>query len=102
MLPTLLIGIAVSLFTEAVTWLDSKWSGTVLKGDAAFILSAAIAFFGAAIEVAFNFHGTLSISAIGLYFAQVWAVSQVFFVGIYQTLGLDVPSAPSSTSTATH
>lgn len=89
---TLLIGIAVSLFTEAITWLDKKLSGTTLKGDGAFILSAAIAFFAAAVQVAIAFPGPLSLSALGLYFAQVWAVSQVFFIGIYQMLGLDVSS----------
>jgi len=89
----LLLGVAASIATEVVTWLDAKLSGTVFKGDGALILSAVIAFVFAVIKV---FSGnTFSYSALGAEFAQVWATAQVFFLVVVQTLHLDV----SSTST---
>lgn len=91
MLQTLLLGVAASIAAELVTWGNEKLSGTVLKGDAALLLSAGVAFvfaFGQALTT-----NSFTLASLGTSFAQVWATAQVFFVVVVQSLNLDVKSA---------
>lgn len=92
-----LLGIASVLFTEVATAINVKLDNTVLKGDGAFLLSAIIAFIIAGFEVAFTTGVSFSdlptfFSSVAVYGSQVWTLSQIIFVGVYQKLGLDLPS----------
>lgn len=86
---TILLGIASSLATESVTWLNARLSGTVLKGDGAFLLAGTIALI---ISTAKFFLAGGSLSDWATDFSTIWASSQVFFLAVMQTLNLDVPS----------
>lgn len=86
-----LLGIASSIVTELVTWLNKVTTGTVLQGKGAFIVSLFLAFVGAAFRIGFtqslSFGDWHAWATIG---SQIWAVSQVYFVLIAQTFGLEV------------
>jgi hypothetical protein len=106
---TLLLGIAASLFTEVATAINKVISGTVLKGDGAFILAFGIAFIAAVIDFVTTPGFTLSsITSWGSFvadFGQIFTISQIFFFVIYQKLGLDINSdgqvvGPASTTTS--
>lgn len=88
-------GIVSVLATEAVTWIDKKISGTVLKGDGAFLLSAAVAFVIAGVKFFLTPGVALSWSTFGADAAQIFAASQLIFIGVYQKLGLDISSTPA-------
>lgn len=100
-----LLGIASSIATEVINGINAKLNNTVLKGDGAFILAAAVAFVIAGIQAAFtvgiNFTNPGAfLSSVATYGSQVWAVSQIFFVGIYQKLGLDLNSGSNNEAPA--
>ena len=86
----LLLGVLASLATEVITYIDAKLSNTVLKGDGALLLSAVIALVIAAIKVFST--NAVTWTGLGAEFGQVWAMSQVFFLVVVQTLHLDVSS----------
>lgn len=110
---TTLLGIAASLFTEVATALNKLFNNTVLKGDGAFVLALGIAFIAAVIDFVTTPGFTLSsIHSWGSFvadFTQVFTISQVFFLLVYQKLGLDInssgtvagPVAISTTPTST-
>jgi len=91
---TILIGISSSVVAELVTWLNKQLSGTVFKGDAAFILAALVAFIGALVKV--YLVPVPAFQEFLTQFAGVWAVSQGFILLVVQMFGLDVQ--PSQTS----
>lgn len=87
---TLTVGVLSSIAAEIVVWFNKKLGGTPLAGKASFLLAAAIALVVSAFQVVMsgtplNDWGTLATT-----FAQIWTVSQGFFVIIVETLGLDV------------
>ncbi len=84
-----ILGILASIATEAITWLNAKLSGTVLKGKAAFILAIFVSLAAAFMKEVVS-AGAPNLSHLGIYFSQVFAASQVFFVLIVEWLGLDV------------
>lgn len=93
---TVLLGIAASVFTEVATAINKLLTNTVLKGDGAFLLSFAMAFLAAIVKEVlvpgFTFATLLDIHQLGLFFAETFSVSEVFFLVIYQRLGLDINS----------
>lgn len=93
---TIIIGIASSIVAEAITWGNKRLSGTVLQGDAAFILASAVALAGAAIEI--YVVPTATYQVFLTHWAQIWAVSQVWFLGVIQLFGLNVQ--PTTTTSA--
>lgn len=90
MLTTIGLGILASLASEAITWLNSKLSGTVLKGDGAFLLAAFIALIGAGFKVWYSGIPLNNLRLLWDSFAQVWVISQVFFIAVVQALNIDV------------
>jgi hypothetical protein len=86
-----LLGIASSIVAESISWLAKKFQGTPFQGYASFIVAALIAFVGGAVKV----YLTGGTTSIWTDFAQVFAVSEVYFNLVASTLGLTV----SSTST---
>lgn len=88
MLTTILIGFASSIVAEVITWINAKLSGTVLKGDGAFLFAAFISLIAAIVEVFIvptaTWHQFVS------QFSLVWASSQAFFLLVVQLFGLDV------------
>ena len=100
MLTTVGLGILASLASEAVTWLNQKFSGTVLKGDAAFVLALVVSLIGATGEVFLAPGFSFTWATLAKSFAEIWTVAQVFFVLVVQTLGLDVQSAAPTSTTA--
>ena len=95
MLTTLSLGVLASVATEAVTWINKKLSGTVLKGNGAFLLAAVVALIGGAFQV---WQSGVPFAWGSLYtsFAQIWVISQGFFLIVVQTLNLDVSSTPTT------
>jgi hypothetical protein len=89
-LVTGLLGIASSLVAELVTWINKKLSGTVMKGNGAFIVALLIALVGGGIKVLLDGFKITDWSTFGTYFAQVFAISQIWFYLIAQKLGLQV------------
>lgn len=85
---TIILGIATSIAAELVTWLNKKLDGTVLKGDAAFFIAAVVAFIAAAVKLFLVPNVSFQDFLTG--FAQIWAVSQGFFLIVIQLFGLDV------------
>jgi predicted DNA-binding protein (MmcQ/YjbR family) len=76
-----------------VNWLNKKFNDTPLKGTGSFVLATFLALIGASLKVAFSSQwDTFSWEVLGVYFAQVFTVSQLWFVLIYEKLGLDVKS----------
>lgn len=91
------MGIISSLATEVVTWLNKAFTGTVLQGDGAFVLSTVVAFI-IAIFAAVTSPGFVLASnwqSLVSEFAVVFASAQIWFVLVYQKLGLDI-KAPSA------
>lgn len=102
---TLLLGIISSVLAEVVTALNKKLQGTVLTGDGAFIVAFAIAMVGGVVKEimtpAFEFSDLFNLSMLTSDCAQVFAVSQVYFLLVAQKLNLDVPSTPTTVTTGT-
>lgn len=91
MIEVTLFGIASSLATEVVTWLNKAWTDTVLHGRGAFFLSLVIALLVAAGKLLFVDHvGVGSWEELISFTSQVWTISQIWFVLIATRLGLDV------------
>lgn len=96
MVITLLLGIAASVFTEIATALNKLLNNTVLKGDGAFLLAFVMAFIAAAIKEVtmpgFVFADLFNWATLVQDFTETFTVSQIFFLVIYQRLGLDMQS----------
>jgi hypothetical protein len=91
MISIVLLGIGASLFTEAVTWLDSKLSNSTLHGHAAFLLALAMSVIVGIAKVTIS-HLGIDLSHVVALVSEVFAVSQVWFYLIQQKIGFTVPS----------
>jgi hypothetical protein len=105
MISSIIIGILSSTAAEMVTAFNKKLQGTVLQGDAAFIIALLTALIGGTIKVFWidgvplpSLHDMKSFYAVWPQFAQVWTISQVYFLLVTQKLNLDVV-APSQKMT---
>ena len=105
MIELTIFGILSSVFAEVVTAINKKLSGTVLKGDAAFLIVLALSFVGAFIKMAlapgFMWISLTDYSTFGQTFGTIFAASQVYFYFIVQKLNLDVSSTPTLPAPAT-
>lgn len=90
MLTTLALGVLSSLVAEFVSWLNKKLSGTPLHGDGAFLFAAFTALVISSVQVWHSGIPLTDLTAVWVYFTQVWAVSQVVFLGVIQLFKLDV------------
>lgn len=106
MMLVILLGILSSVAAEVVTALNKKLAGTVLAGDAAFLIAFGISFIGACItEVispGFTWSSLLDVQSLSATFAEVFTVSQLYFLFVVKKLNLDVdhsakvgPAAPA-------
>jgi hypothetical protein len=102
MIVAILIGIITSTIAEVVTALNKRLTGTVLQGQAAFLIALVLALIGGAVKV-FFIDGTplpttydyASLKALFPAFAEVWTVAQVYFMFVTKTLSLDVQAPPT-------
>jgi cystathionine beta-lyase/cystathionine gamma-synthase len=100
---TILLGILSSVFAEIVTALNKHLQGTVLKGDAAFLVAFGMALVASIVHEVmvpgFQIAMLLNWQTMVATFSEVFAVSQVYFLFIMQKLQLDVNTAPAPVST---
>ncbi len=92
MLETLVLGVAASFVSEAITWVNARLSGTVLKGDGAWIVAGVVALVASLFKV-FYLDGASVPHDLPTLFTDlglIWAVSQVFFVWVVSRFNLDV------------
>jgi len=88
---TSLLGIGSSVAAELVTFLNKKLTGTVLQGNGAFVVAFLAAVLGAGVKVAYNGGYSLSgVAGLSNAFAQVFAVSQIYFYLVAKTFNLKV------------
>jgi len=91
---TILIGILSSTAAEFVTALNKKLQGTLLQGDAAFLIAFGMALPAAAIKEVltpgFAWSDLTNLATMAKDFGEVFAVSQVYFVIVVKKLNLDV------------
>lgn len=103
MMLIILLGIVTSMAAEVVTAINKKLSGTVLKGDGAFLVAFAMAFIGAFIKEitmpGFTFATLGNWTTLTQTFGEVFTVSQLFFMVIVKKLELDVQPAPAVKTT---
>jgi hypothetical protein len=85
----LTLGVISSIAAEVVTWINKKVNGTVLQGDGAFFVAAAMSLVAATYHV-WAMGAITDWHSLWMSFTQIWAVSQVFFLVIVQKIGLDV------------
>lgn len=108
MLTTLGLAFLTSHLTEVVVAINKKLQGTLLQGNAAFLLALGTAFVASLVKV-FYFDGTPlpaladleTWRAIAPQFAMIWTVMQVYFLYIMQDLGLDVGGSNTNVTTTT-
>ncbi len=79
-----LLGIAASILTEAISWVNKKIQGTPFKGDGAQIVILIISFIGAIVRVLISGYQVIDFPTLLALFSQVYAVSQVYFLFIGQ------------------
>lgn len=100
-----LLGIVTSVFAEVVTALNKKLNGTVLQGDAAFLIVFLLSFLGAivheVIAPGFTLSALLDVNTLMSTFAEIFGVSQVYFYFVMQKLNLDVQAQNMQTTTTT-
>lgn len=93
---TLLLGILSSVATDVVAALNLKLKGTVLEGDAAFLVAFGIAFPLALVKEmlapAFHFADLTNLTILAQNFSEVFAVSQAYFYLIAKQLNLRIPA----------
>lgn len=82
----ILSGIGASLFQEAVNFVNAKIKGTSLDGRGAVIVSLLLAFLIAFFKVILS-EKVATWTDIFTLTAQVWTVSQVWFLLIYEKWG---------------
>lgn len=104
MITATIFGILASVFGEVITAINKKLSGTVVAGDASFLMVLAISFVGAVIKEIITPGFTWSMftdwQSLGQTFGTIFAASQVYFYFVTQKLNLDVtastkPATPS-------
>ena len=103
MIITILLGILSSTVAELVSYLNVKLENTPLRGTAAFLMALLMAFIGGAIKIFYidavpfpSLHDFTAWKAIYPAFAQVWTVSQIYFILVVEKLGLDVKKESSN------
>lgn len=97
MLTTALLGLASSVATEVVKWLNKKLVRTPLQGDAALLLSVVLALLAGLVRVALvdvPFGHVWSVESFLALSATAFGVSQLYFRTIAKWLDLKV-SSPS-------
>lgn len=97
MLITALLGIASSLVTELIAWVNKKLSGTALQGDGALILSILLAFgggFARLLMTGVPLNDIWDWSTFVSVSATVFGWSQVYFQTISRWLNLRVDHFP--------
>jgi hypothetical protein len=103
MITSTILGILSSTVAEIVTALNKKLNGTVLAGDAAFLIALFVSLVGAVaktmIAPGFTWSMLTDWATIGTTFGGIFAVSQVYFVFIVKKLNLDVPATPANSQT---
>lgn len=93
MLTTILLGIAASLVTEFVRWIDKKLVGSPLEGRGAFLLAFWISFIIATFKVTifdWNLEIAQLLRSAWVTFGSIFALSQVWFQLIAKTFNLRV------------
>ena len=94
---TILLGILSSTAAEIVTALNKKLQGTLLQGDAAFLIAFGMALPAAAVKEVltpgFSWSDLTNLTMMARDFGEVFTVSQVYFLIVVQKLGLDVQGA---------
>lgn len=98
MITSLILGVVSSTIAEIITWVNKKLSGTLLKGDGAFILAFGSAFiFSVVKEVmlpGFSLAGVFqNWHMLAATFGEVYAASQVYFYWILQKFSIQVTQA---------
>lgn len=97
---TILFGIISSIAAEIVTALNKKLQGTVLQGDAAFLIAFGMALPAALLKEilapGFAWSDLTNYAKLATDFSEVFTVSQVYFLLIVQKLNLDVKPTPVS------
>lgn len=95
---TILFGIISSIAAEIVTALNKKLQGTVLQGDAAFLIAFGMALPAAVLKEilapGFVWSDLTNYAKLMTDFSEVFTVSQVYFLFIVQKLNLDVKPTP--------
>lgn len=103
---TILLGILSSTAAEVVTALNKKLQGTLLQGDAAFLIAFGMAlpaaFLKEVLTPGFAWSDFFNLAKVGTDFAEIFAISQVYFLFVVQKLNLDIgPSNAVVTTTTT-
>ena len=87
----ILLGFISSLLTEFVNWINKQFTGTVLEGRGAFILSLGVSFAAGFYKVwtttGFNLESWASIVTT---FGAVYVFAQIFFDYFIKKFGLKV------------
>lgn len=101
MITAIILGIVSSTVAEIVTALNKKLTGTVLQGEAAFLIALLFALVGGAVKVFYidgnplpTTYDYASLKMLWPAFAQVWTVAQIYFLYVTKKLNLDVPTPP--------
>ena len=90
-LSTVLLGIASSLASEIISWLNKKLFGTVFQGQAALLVSVLAALFAGMLKVfVFSPLNVISIQDLLSAFIVAFGWSQLWFTTIATWFGLQV------------
>lgn len=88
---TILTGIALTHVSELVTWLNKKFTGTVLEGLGAFTVAMVISLAAATFEVVrtdgFHFSNW---DELVVTFSTIFSASQIWFMFVVKKFHLDV------------
>jgi len=104
MFTTIALGVLSSTLAEGVTALNKRLQGTVLAGDAAFLIATGIAFLGGIAKVFWHDGNPLpavtdfkSWQLLAPAFTEIWTISQMYFMLVTSKLNLSVqPDAPQA------
>lgn len=90
-----LLGIASSILTEVVTWVNKKLSTTPLKNDGSFIVVACISIILAVVKLFFVQHLAFNWNDLVGTSSAIFAAAEIYFVFIASKLGLTVNPNPT-------
>lgn len=79
-----LLGVAASILAEVISWVSKKIEGTPFKGDGAQIVILIVSFVGAIVKVLTGGYQVVDFPTLLVFFSQVYAVSQIYFLFIGQ------------------
>jgi hypothetical protein len=95
---TILLGVISSTLAEIITALNKKLQNTVLKGDAAFLIVFGVSLVGAIgkeiLAPGFAWVDLRNLQLLSSTFAEIFSVSQVYFIFVVEKLNLDVQPIP--------